>query len=83
MKPILQRVLHELWFFAKGCGCVAIRCSWGTVKSLTKTFVIMAYFFYAWACFGDGQPQRLLNVREVWAVIDQTMRNVHDKGCPR
>ena len=83
MKPLVRKLLSALWNFAKDLGRIARGALWRNVKGLAETFVIMVAFFYLWACFGTGQPQRLLNGHEAWAVFDQCMTSIREKGCPR
>lgn len=82
MKPLMRKVLMELWSFAKELARIVLRSSWQIAKSLARWFVIVAGMFYLWACFGTGQPHRFLSGHETWVVFDQCMRSIQEKGCP-
>ena len=83
MKPLMRRVLLALWQFTRQMVRLAVRSLWIVAKEFTQQLVVMAGLLYLWTCFGTGQPQRYLSLHEAYAVLDQAMHSIQEKGCPQ
>jgi hypothetical protein len=83
MKPLMQGILKQQEQFTGRMVRLTVRSLWIVAKEFSQQLIVIAGLLYLWSCFGTGQPHRYLSLHEAYAVFDQAMHGIQEKGCPR